>query len=60
MSEEPYTADDIEKITEEDLQSIFANSPTSLDVIKAARHFKLFQVTFSYASVDLIHNMMEL
>lgn len=60
MSEELYTADDIEKITGEDLQSIFANSPTSLDVLKAAKHFKLFQVNFSYKSLDLIHNMMEL
>uniref|UniRef100_A0A5B7AA30 Putative galactokinase 1 n=1 Tax=Davidia involucrata TaxID=16924 RepID=A0A5B7AA30_DAVIN len=43
LNEEPYTAEDIEKITEENLQSIFANSPSSLDVLKAAKHFKLFQ-----------------
>lgn len=59
LSEEPYTTDDIEKITEEDLQSIFVNSPSSLDVLKAAKHFKLFQVTCSsYASLDLVHIMM--
>ncbi|PSR85071.1 Galactokinase [Actinidia chinensis var. chinensis] len=43
LSEEPYTAADIEKITEDNLQSIFANSPSSLDVLKAAKHYKLFQ-----------------
>ncbi|OAY62544.1 Galactokinase [Ananas comosus] len=43
LHEEPYTAEDIEKITEESLVSIFANSPTSLDVLRAAKHFKLFQ-----------------
>lgn len=45
LHEEPYTAEDIEKITEESLVSIFANSPTSLDVLRAAKHFKLFQVS---------------
>lgn len=43
LSEEPYTAQDIEKITKENLVSIFANSPTSLDVLKAAKRYKLFQ-----------------
>ncbi|KAA8527349.1 hypothetical protein F0562_034936 [Nyssa sinensis] len=43
LKEEPYTAEDIEKIIEENLQSIFANSQTSLDVLKASKHFKLFQ-----------------
>lgn len=53
LSEEPYTAEDIEKITKENLISIFANSPTSLDVLKAAKCYKLFQVTFSYDSFFL-------
>lgn len=43
LTEEPYTAEDIEKITGESLTSIFANSPSSLDVLRAAKHFKLFQ-----------------
>ncbi|THU73531.1 hypothetical protein C4D60_Mb04t23850 [Musa balbisiana] len=43
LMEEPYTAEDIEKITGENLTSIFANSPSSLDVLRAAKHFKLFQ-----------------
>ncbi|XP_058212259.1 galactokinase-like [Rhododendron vialii] len=56
LSEEPYTADDIEKITEEDLQSIFANSPTSLDVLKAAEHFKLFQrASHVYSEAKRVH-----
>ncbi|GMP76274.1 hypothetical protein CsSME_00033026 [Camellia sinensis var. sinensis] len=43
LSEEPYTAEDIEKIIEENLQSVFADSQSSLDVLKAATHYKLFQ-----------------
>jgi N-acetylgalactosamine kinase len=44
LHEEPYTAEDIEKITKESLTSVFKNSQTSLDVLQAAKHFKLFQV----------------
>ncbi|XP_058106679.1 galactokinase-like [Magnolia sinica] len=44
LNEEPYKAEDIEKITEESLTSILGNSPTSLAVLRAAKHFKLFQV----------------
>ncbi|CAL5394656.1 unnamed protein product [Camellia sinensis] len=43
LSEEPYRAENIEKITEENLPSIFADSPTSSDVLKVARLYKLFQ-----------------
>ncbi|KAK3148860.1 hypothetical protein QOZ80_3AG0209650 [Eleusine coracana subsp. coracana] len=43
LHEEPYTAEEIEKITGESLTSVFQNSPTSLDVLKAAKHYKLFQ-----------------
>ncbi|KAF3330803.1 galactokinase isoform X2 [Carex littledalei] len=43
LHEEPYTAEDIEKITQKSLTSIFKNSQTSLDVLRAAKHFKLFQ-----------------
>lgn len=43
LKEEPYSAEDIEKITEEKLETIFAKSPTSLDVLRAAKHYKLHQ-----------------
>ncbi|XP_010671022.2 galactokinase [Beta vulgaris subsp. vulgaris] len=43
LKEEPYTAEDIEKITNESLPSIFSDSPSSLDVLKAAQHYKLHQ-----------------
>ncbi|XP_040991123.1 galactokinase [Juglans microcarpa x Juglans regia] len=43
LKEEPYTAEEIEIIMEEKLPSVFGNSPTSLDVLKAAKNFKLHQ-----------------
>ncbi|XAR48796.1 Galactokinase [Bertholletia excelsa] len=43
LREEPYTSADIEKITEQKLPAIFANSPSSLNVLKVASHYKLFQ-----------------
>jgi hypothetical protein len=46
---EPYTAEEIEKITGESLTSVFQNSPTSLDVLKAAKQYKLVQVDFMYS-----------
>ena len=46
LKEDPYTAEEIEKITEENLPSVLGNSPTSLDVLKAAKHFKLYQVQY--------------
>lgn len=47
LSEKPYTAEDIEKITGQKLQTIFASSPSSLDVAKAAKDYKLYQVTIT-------------
>lgn len=44
LKEEPYTAEEIEKITAKSLDLIFADSASSLDVLKAAKHYKLFQV----------------
>ena len=44
LKEEPYTAEEIEQITVDNLPSVLDNSPTSLDVLKAAKHFKLYQV----------------
>ncbi|KAG8370552.1 hypothetical protein BUALT_Bualt14G0129000 [Buddleja alternifolia] len=43
LKEEPYSMEDIEKITNAKLEAIFANSPSSLDVLRAAKHFKLHQ-----------------
>lgn len=43
LKEEPYSAEDVEKITNQKLLAIFTNSPTSLDVLRAAKHFKLHQ-----------------
>ncbi|PWA36104.1 mevalonate/galactokinase family protein [Artemisia annua] len=43
LKEQPYTAEEIEKITSKSLDFIFADSASSLDVIKAAKYYKLFQ-----------------
>nr|DAD32593.1 TPA_asm: hypothetical protein HUJ06_011444 [Nelumbo nucifera] len=43
LKEEPYIAEETEKITEENLPSVLGSSPTSLDVLRAAKHYKLFQ-----------------
>ncbi|XP_072954446.1 galactokinase [Typha angustifolia] len=56
LHEEPYTAEDIEKITVESLTSIFQNSPTSLDVLRAAKDFKLFQrASHVYSEAKRVH-----
>ena len=47
LKDKPYTTEEIEAITGESLQSIFENSSSSLDVLKAAEHFKLHHVLFS-------------
>lgn len=44
LHEEPYTAEEIEKITGQSLTSVFQSSQTSLAVLRAAKHYKLFQV----------------
>ncbi|OAY56156.1 galactokinase [Manihot esculenta] len=56
LKEEPYTAEEIEKITEENLPSLFSNSPTSLDVLKAAKHYKLYQrAAHVYSEAKRVH-----
>lgn len=55
LKEEPYTVDEIEKITGENLESIFRNSASSLDVLKAAKHFKLYQVLVLFSSLSNHH-----
>ncbi|KAF5752119.1 putative galactokinase [Tripterygium wilfordii] len=56
LKEEPFTTEDIEKIIEEDLPSVFSYSPTSLDVLKAAKHFKLYQrASHVYSEAKRVH-----
>ncbi|KAL0290250.1 UNVERIFIED_CONTAM: Galactokinase [Sesamum angustifolium] len=43
LKEEPYSSEEIEQIINEKLPTVFANSPSSLDVLRAAKHFKLHQ-----------------
>ncbi|KAL3505609.1 hypothetical protein ACH5RR_030991 [Cinchona calisaya] len=56
IKEEPYSAEDIEKITETKLEVIFAVSPTSLDVLRAAKHYKLHQrAAHVYSEAKRVH-----
>ncbi|KAG7991131.1 hypothetical protein I3843_02G060000 [Carya illinoinensis] len=56
LKEEPYTAEEIEIVTVEKLPSIFRNSPSSLDVLKAAKHFKLHQrASHVYSEAKRVH-----
>ncbi|KAG5095097.1 hypothetical protein JHK84_050685 [Glycine max] len=43
IKEEPCTAEEIEKITDEKLTSIFSNNTIYLNAIKASEHYKLHQ-----------------
>ncbi|KAJ6357131.1 hypothetical protein OIU78_005086 [Salix suchowensis] len=56
LKEKPYTAEEIEEITGESLRSIFKNSPSSLDVLKAAQHYKLHQrAAHVYSEAKRVH-----
>ncbi|KAH9606867.1 hypothetical protein KSS87_019701 [Heliosperma pusillum] len=60
LKEEPYTLADIETVTKESLQSIFSDSPTSLDVLKAANHYKLHQrAAHVYSEAKRVHAFKE-
>ncbi|KAM7463164.1 hypothetical protein LguiA_031285 [Lonicera macranthoides] len=60
LKEEPYLAEDIEKITGESLTSMLANSPTSLDVLKAAKHYKLSQrASHVYSEAKRVHTFKD-
>lgn len=60
LKEEPYTAAEIEKITGESLQSIFASSSSSLDVLKAAKDYKLFQrASHVYSEAKRVHGFKD-
>lgn len=54
LKEEPYTADEIEEITGENLTSSFSSNPAYLDVIKVAKHYKLHQVPFKAPLAKLL------
>ncbi|KAM7269329.1 hypothetical protein ACFE04_024826 [Oxalis oulophora] len=56
LKQEPYTAEEIETIIEENLSFVLANSPSSLDVLKAAKHFKLHQrAAHVYSEAKRVH-----
>ncbi|KAF6170248.1 hypothetical protein GIB67_035353 [Kingdonia uniflora] len=56
LNEEPYTAEDIEKITNENLPSVFSDSQSTLDVLRVANHFKLFQrASHVYSEAKRVH-----
>ncbi|XP_059433903.1 galactokinase [Corylus avellana] len=56
LKEETYTAEEVEIVAGEKLPSIFGNSPTSLDVLKAAKHFKLHQrASHVYSEAKRVH-----
>lgn len=56
LKEEPYMAEEIEIVIGEKLPSVFGDSPTSLDVLKAAKHFKLHQrASHVYSEAKRVH-----
>ncbi|GMN55116.1 hypothetical protein TIFTF001_024232 [Ficus carica] len=60
LKEEPYTTEEIEEITEESLPSVLGNSPTSLDVLKAAKHFKLHKrAAHVYSEAKRVHGFKD-
>ncbi|CAA7017070.1 unnamed protein product [Microthlaspi erraticum] len=60
LKEEPYTAEEIEKIVQEKLPSILNNDPTSLAVLNAATHFKLHQrAAHVYSEARRVHGFKD-
>lgn len=56
LHEEPYTSEDVENITKEKVETIFAASPTSLDVLRAAKCYKLHQrAAHVYSEAKRVH-----
>ncbi|KAL5843853.1 hypothetical protein ACOSQ4_009811 [Xanthoceras sorbifolium] len=58
LHEEPYMAEDIEKITEEKLTKILGDNPTSLDVLNAAKHFQV-RATHVYAEARRVYGFKD-
>ncbi|KAL8120326.1 galactokinase-like [Apium graveolens] len=60
LNEEPYKCEDIEELIGEKLLEVFANSSSSLDVLKAATHFKLFQrASHVYSEAKRVFNFRD-
>ncbi|CAN1190397.1 GAL1 [Linum perenne] len=56
LKEEPYTAEEMEEIIGEKLTSTFGGSVSSLEVLKAAKHFKLHQrAAHVYSEAKRVH-----
>ncbi|CAL1413000.1 unnamed protein product [Linum trigynum] len=60
LKEEPYTAEEIEKITGEKLTTTFSSSASSLEVLKAAKNFKLHQrAAHVYSEAKRVHTFKD-
>ncbi|KAF7837695.1 galactokinase [Senna tora] len=56
LKEEPYTVEEIEKITEEKVTSFLGNNAAYLDVLKIAKHYKLHQrAAHVYSEAKRVH-----
>ncbi|OIV95270.1 hypothetical protein TanjilG_07426 [Lupinus angustifolius] len=56
LKEEPYTVEEIEKITGEKLTSFLGNNAAYVDVIKAAKQYKLHQrAAHVYSEAKRVH-----
>ncbi|CAL0306887.1 unnamed protein product [Lupinus luteus] len=56
LKEEPYIAEEIEKITGEKLTSFLGNNAAFVDVIKAAKQYKLYQrAAHVYSEAKRVH-----
>ncbi|KAL0288195.1 UNVERIFIED_CONTAM: Galactokinase, partial [Sesamum radiatum] len=56
-----YSSEEIEQIINEKLSTVFANSPSSLDVLRAAKHFKLHQRAahvYSESNVSMLSKIL--
>ncbi|CAI0626210.1 unnamed protein product [Linum tenue] len=60
LKEEPYTAEEIEKITGEKLTTTLSSSASSLEVLKAAKNFKLHQrAAHVYSEAKRVHTFKD-
>eukprot|EP00252_Welwitschia_mirabilis_P002241 TRINITY_DN1214_c0_g1_i1.p1 TRINITY_DN1214_c0_g1~~TRINITY_DN1214_c0_g1_i1.p1 ORF type:complete len:503 (-),score=99.97 TRINITY_DN1214_c0_g1_i1:486-1994(-) len=60
LHKEPYTVEEIEEVTVTSLKSIFESSPSSIAVLAAATHFKLFQrASHVYSEARRVHLFRE-
>ncbi|KAK4257872.1 hypothetical protein QN277_007403 [Acacia crassicarpa] len=61
LKEEPYTAEEIENITEEKLTSFFSSNPAYLNVVEVAEHYRLHQrATHVYSEAQRVHAFQEI